>query len=89
MSEKAIEQLDQRLSRLEDEVRHLKQAAGNEQKMPWWERIAGRHKDDKVSMEIDLLGRRIREAERAKAGGNGARKKAGQGRRKKRNAAKE
>jgi hypothetical protein len=87
MSEQAIQQLDRRLSRLEAEVRQLKKMAGTEEKGPWWERIAGRHKGDRVSMEIDRLGRRIREAERAKARGRGAKQKAGQNPRKTRNAA--
>jgi hypothetical protein len=89
MPEQTIQQLDRRLSRLEEEVRQLKKMAATDEKGHWWQRIAGRYKGDEVSMEMDRLGRRIREAERAKARGNGARQKAGQSRRKKLNAAKE
>jgi uncharacterized protein (UPF0335 family) len=61
MTEESYQQLVERVQRLEDEVRQLKQQGDSR---PWWEKIAGSHKDDPVFAEIVRLGAAIRRAER-------------------------
>jgi len=64
MSEQSVQELAQRVQRLEEEVRQLKGLADTR---PWWEKIAGSHKDDPVFAEIVRLGAAIRRAERRRA----------------------
>jgi uncharacterized protein (UPF0335 family) len=61
MNNQSLKQLAERVQRLEEEVRQLK---GQADTRPWWEKIAGSHKDDPVFAEIVRLGAAIRRAER-------------------------
>ena len=64
MNEQSVQELARRVQRLEEEVRQLKGLADTR---PWWEKIAGSHKDDPVFAEIVRLGAAIRRAERRRA----------------------
>lgn len=59
--------LDQRLQRLEDEVRQLRATIEAQIEPKGWQSIAGSHAGDPVFAEITRLGREIRESERRKA----------------------
>ncbi len=71
---------DERLLRLEEEVRQIKERLQSVQEAKlWWKNIIGSHKDDPVFDEILELGRRIRNRERLPLGGRKTRaKKRGQ-----------
>src|SRR5690242_10864195 len=69
MSEQMLRDLMEHLTRLEEEVRQMKELvrrAQEEAARPWWQKIAGSHKDDAVFAEIAHLGAEIRRAERQK-----------------------
>jgi hypothetical protein len=55
--------VEQRLARLEDEVRKIKEQLGttSEDGEPWWKSIIGTHENDPDFAEIVRLGREIRE----------------------------
>jgi hypothetical protein len=63
MSENTLRGSMERLARLEADVEHLKNLLLRDKEdaeKPWWEKIAGSHKDDKVFAEIARLGAEIR-----------------------------
>jgi hypothetical protein len=60
----AVQELKERLERLEEEVAELKSQFGSKKGEPWWRRTVGMFKGDKAFAEIVRLGRQIREAER-------------------------
>lgn len=64
-----LRQLEERVARLEHQLRQLGSRVGAKtvSEVPWWERTAGRFKDDPIFAEIVELGQKIREAERARA----------------------
>ena len=67
MSENTLRELTARLARLEAEVKQIKDLLRREKDdagKPWWETIAGSHKDDKVFAEIARLGAEIRRKNR-------------------------
>ena len=67
MSENMLRELTARLARLEAEVKQIKDLLRREKDdagKPWWETIAGSHKDDKVFAEIARLGAEIRRKNR-------------------------
>ena len=55
-----VDQMESRLTRIEQELEELKRALAANAGMPWWQRIRGDFKDDKAFAEILRLGRRIR-----------------------------
>ena len=84
MPEPTLQDLMDRITRLEEEVRGIRAEVfkGEEQAdKPWWKKIAGRHKNSEVFAEIVRLGREIREAERPKERGNGVKPKKARSRR--------
>lgn len=90
MSEPTLRQLSERVTQLEEEVQRLKSKVCKDEQpeKPWWEKIAGRHKNSEVFAEIVRLGREIREAERPKERGSGVKRKKVPARQTKREAAK-
>lgn len=70
MSEQLLRELIERLTHLEEEVRHIKRLVQREQEeggMPWWQKVTGSHKEDAVFAEIAHLGAEIRRTEDPKA----------------------
>ncbi|MGO9920017.1 MAG: hypothetical protein ACLQIB_35660 [Isosphaeraceae bacterium] len=59
-----VQELEKRMTSLEQEMRQLKAELGGGHKVPWYRQILGQFKDDPAFDEIVRLGRRIREAER-------------------------
>jgi hypothetical protein len=61
-----LKQLNDRVARLEEALEKVQAelAAAKAPDKPWWEQIAGSHKDDPVFDEIVRLGAEIREKER-------------------------
>ena len=57
-------QIEERLRKLEEEVRDLKSATGQSNPLPWYRQVAGQFKDDPVFDEIVRLGKEIRDAEK-------------------------
>lgn len=66
MSERIIQELTERVARLEKELGQLKAEVSKKKpsEQPWWEKIAGSQKGDKVFAEIARLGAEIRQADR-------------------------
>lgn len=65
MSNEVIRRLEERVARLEDELRQLKDRSAKEQAQePWWQKSAGMFEGDKAFAEIVRLGRQIRRAGR-------------------------
>ena len=64
MSENALDQLEKRVARLEDELREVKRTLSKEKAQPWWERTAGMFEGSKAFAEIVRLGRKIRRQDR-------------------------
>ena len=58
-----VTRLEERLARLERELKALKTEV-RQQQMPWWKQIAGTFKNDPVYDEICRLGAAIRRADR-------------------------
>jgi hypothetical protein len=69
MADDTLRQLEDRIARLEEELRQLQALVVKEKEpeKPWWERTAGMFKDSKVFDAIVREGRKIREAERRAA----------------------
>jgi hypothetical protein len=66
MREQVLDQLLERLSRLESEVQQIKELVKGEKEraeIPWWQEIAGSHKNDEAFAEIARLGAEIRRKE--------------------------
>jgi hypothetical protein len=61
-----VRKLQQRLSRLEREVKDLRQAVSQQKpdKQPWWQKISGQFEGDAAFAEIVKLGRKIRREDR-------------------------
>lgn len=60
--------VEDRIRQLEQKVRQLEiSAQPYASELPWWERIAGRFKDDPVYAEAMKLGAEIRKAEQSEA----------------------
>jgi hypothetical protein len=59
--------IEERLTKLEKEMEHIKARLPNEDAQPWWLKTAGMFKGDKAFAEIAQLGREFREADRRKA----------------------
>ncbi len=51
MSDEVIQQLQQRVARLEEEVRQLKARQGGDER-PWWQQISGSHAGSEVFEEV-------------------------------------
>jgi hypothetical protein len=62
-----IQELEKRISSLEQEMSELKAGLGGRHKVPWYRQILGQFKDDPAFDEIVRLGQRIREGERRRA----------------------
>jgi hypothetical protein len=62
-----VKQLEDRVTRLEQELRQVKAQFGGKRDVPWYRQILGEFKDDPVFDEIVRLGRQIREADRKRA----------------------
>jgi hypothetical protein len=60
-----LAQLEERLIRLEAEVRELKTSTAETTTVPWHRRILGEFKDDPVFDEIVRLGKELRDKERS------------------------
>ncbi|HEV3259116.1 MAG TPA: hypothetical protein VG013_19745 [Gemmataceae bacterium] len=89
MSKTMLQQLEERVSRLEEDLRQVKTqlAKDKEPEQPWWERIAGSHEGDKTFEAIMREVRRNRRAEYAAAAREAdARARPAQARRKRRKA---
>jgi len=66
MREQVLDQLLERLRRLESEVQQIKELVQGEKEgaeRPWWQEIAGSHKNDEAFAEIARLGAEIRRKE--------------------------
>ena len=59
-----LAQLEERLQKLETEVRELQNATGQAKPVPWYRQAAGQFKDDPVFDEIVRLGKELRDKER-------------------------
>ena len=78
MPKHVLDQLLERLTRLETEVLQMKELVQREKEKagrPWWQEIAGSHKDDEAFAEIAHLGAEIRRKERQAARRDQAKKK--------------
>ena len=60
----AVKQLEQRVQKLEKDIKAIKSQLTNHTKQPWWQETLGMFKGDKAFAEIVRLGRKIREADR-------------------------
>ena len=60
----ASNSVEQRLAKVEDELRQIKERLDGQQKGNWISRMRGQFKNDPVFDEIDQLGKEIRDAER-------------------------
>jgi hypothetical protein len=67
MNDERLQQLEMKVSRLEEEFHHFKKAFGNHSEEPWWKRTAGMFKDDKVFEAIMREVRKNRRADYAEA----------------------
>ncbi len=74
MSDRIVKRLEERIGQLEQELRQVKSELAEIKgpRRPWWEQIAGSHKDSPVFDEIVRLGKEIRDAERPRTRRNGA-----------------
>ena len=61
-----VQELERRMTSLEQDMRELKAGLGGGHKVAWYRQILGQFKDDPAFDEIVRLGRRIREAEAQK-----------------------
>ena len=60
-------QLEERLAKVERELKELKAALKSENDAPWWQQITGDFKDDPVFDEIVRLGAAIQKADRKRS----------------------
>ena len=60
-------QIEERLAKVERELKELKAALKPEPQVPWWQQISGAFKDDPVFDEIVRLGAAIRKADRKRS----------------------
>jgi hypothetical protein len=80
-TDERIQELENRLARLEEEFRQVQRRPVAEPAQPWWERTAGMFKDDKAFAEIVRLGQAARRADRERAKKTSAAARNGQRRR--------
>jgi hypothetical protein len=74
MSKNGIHQLEERVTRLEEELGQLKLQLAKKEEKPWWERSAGMFKGDKMFEEIVQEMRKNRRADYAAAAAEAAQK---------------
>jgi uncharacterized small protein (DUF1192 family) len=69
MSAITLQQIEQRIARLEEELQRLKNALPLNQKreQPWWEKMAGSAEGRPLFAEVAREGQNIRQAERGAA----------------------
>jgi hypothetical protein len=67
MTEETLRQLEERVSRLEEEVREVKSQLKKEPEKPWWERTAGMFKGDKAFAAMVREMQKLRRADYAAA----------------------
>ncbi|HMC63317.1 MAG TPA: hypothetical protein VKI65_00100 [Gemmataceae bacterium] len=65
MTADTLRQLEERVTRLEEELREVKALLPHQARKPWWERTAGMFEGDEAFAEIVRLGQKIRREERA------------------------
>ena len=57
-------QIEDRLNRVERELKELKALVADKQKIPWWQQICGDFKDDPVFEDIIRRGAKLRKKDR-------------------------
>jgi len=63
MTDTKLQELEQKVARLEADIRELRGLISDGTSKPWWERTAGMFKNDPVWAEIVRLGQKIRREE--------------------------